>query len=430
MEDGQKLTVRHVLVVFTGMLISFTTAAIVFNVWGIFVVPVSGELDVSVGRFTFYVAIIFIAAAVMAPFMGRLLERFDIRLVGTLSVGVCSLGVLLGCVYTQVWQFYLSGLMEGVGIIALNFLLIPTLINRWFTARNGLLLGICMSMTGVGGAVWNFVGGLIIAGWGWRAAYLVLGLVAATAMLATFFCIRSYPHEAGLSPYGGKGGPGAAEGASSAGERALRRGVPAKAAFGSAAFVLLLLAAAIFNLSAQAGQYFPSYVYDLDARGVLDAGTFGVVMAASTASVCLQAAAAASKIVMGFVADRSLRLSAIVCCGGGFAGLALVWLAGPASTLAIYVGAALYGLTFAAVDVLAPTMGRYLFGPREYTFIYSRVTCAVNIAGALGVTVLATLADFGWAASFGTTLVLIAVSLALALGSIRAGRRLTFTEEG
>ena len=419
----QRLTKRHVLVVFTGMFISFAPAAIVFNVWGIFVVPVTGELQVATNQFTFYVAIIFLAAAFMAPVMGGLLERFDIRLVGTVSVGVCALGVLLGSFYTEVWQFYLSGLMEGLGIIALNFLLIPTLINRWFTANNGLLLGICMSMTGVGGATWNFVGGLIIGGMGWRAAYLILGVVAATAMLATMFCIRSYPRDVGLQPYG------RTKESNAAGAEALRRGVPQKAAFGSAAFFLLLIAAALFNLSCQAGQYFPSYVYDLDAQGVLNAGTMGVVMAASTASVCLQASAAICKVTMGFVADKSLSLSVIICCGGGFAGLAMLWLLGPSSAIAIYVGAALYGLIFAAIDVLAPTIGRYMFGPREYTRIYSRVTIAVNIAGAAGVTLLATLSNFGWTVTFGSTLVLIALSLALMLAAIRAGKRLEFTVE-
>ena len=421
--EPQPLAPRHVLVVFTGMFISFAPAAIVFNIWGIFVPPVTAELGAATNQFTFYVAILFITAAFMAPLMGNLLERFDLRLVGTVSVGLCALGVVLGGVYTQVWQFYLSGLMEGMGIIALNFLLIPTLINRWFTANNGLLLGICMSMTGVGGATWNFVGGLIIGSLGWRAAYFILGAVAATAMIATLFCIRSYPRDVGLQPYG------RAKEQDAVGAEVLRRGVPKQVAFGSAAFVLLLCAAAIFNLSAQAGQYFPSYVYDLDACGLLDAGSLGVVMAASTASVCLQAAAALSKVVMGMVADRNLLASVLVCCVGGFAGLVLLWLGGTMSAFAIYVGAALYGLIFAAVDVLAPTMGRYLFGPREYTRIYARVTCAVSIAGAIGVTLLATLADFGWTVAFGSTLVLIAISLALGIGAIVTGKRLVFTVE-
>ena len=424
MAKAGKISMRHALVLLTGMYISFAPAAIVFNIWGIFVPPVTAELGVATNQFTFYVAILFLTAACMAPIMGGLLDRFDLRIVGTLSVGVCSLGVILGCFYTEVWQFYLSGLIEGLGIIALNFLLIPTLINRWFTANNGLLLGICMSMTGVGGATWNFVGGLIIDGMGWRMAYLILGIIAATAMLATAFCVRSYPRDVGLEPFGG------AKRADEAGAAALRRGVPQKAAFGSAAFVLLLIAAALFNLSCQAGQYFPTYVYDLDSQGLLHAGTLGVVMAASTASVCLQASAAVCKVAMGFVADKSLSLSATICCVGGFTGLALLWLVGPTSALAIYVGAALYGLTFAAIDVLAPTIGRYLFGPREYTRIYSRVTCAVNIAGAFGVTLLATLSDFGWTVTFGSTLALIAISLVLILLAIHAGKRLVFTVEG
>jgi hypothetical protein len=57
------------------------------------------------------------------------------------------------------------------------------------------------------------------------------------------------------------------------------------------------------------------------------------------------------------------------------------------------------------------------------------VACAVNIAGAVGVTLFATLSDYGWAIVFGSTLALIALSLVLVLAAIHFGKRLVFTVE-
>ena len=70
------------------------------------------------------------------------------------------------------------------------FLAIPTLINRWFSERAGLFMGICFAMSGVGGAVWSMVGGLIIDALSWRVAYQVFSaLVLVIGLFATLVCV-------------------------------------------------------------------------------------------------------------------------------------------------------------------------------------------------------------------------------------------------
>lgn len=113
-ERGQ-LTVRHVLVVVTGILVCFGPATLVFNTWSILVVPVCESLHVPTGSFTLYVSVIFLASAIAAPFAGNLMERYDVRVVITAACGLCATGIFLCSFYTEVWQFYVSGALEGIG---------------------------------------------------------------------------------------------------------------------------------------------------------------------------------------------------------------------------------------------------------------------------------------------------------------------------
>lgn len=438
---GQHLTLRHVLVLVTGAMISFAPAALVFNVWSIFVVPVCDEFNIATNQFALYITIIFVTAAIASPFIGNLMDRIDLRIIGTAAVGLCALGLFLGGFWIRVEGFYVSGLIEGLGIIVLNFLIIPTLINRWFTIRTGFLIGVCMAMTGVGGAVWAAVGGALISGYGWRFTYEVFGGIAALVMLLTAFGIRSYPEHVGLAPYGNKGADAAlvssdgmttgskpaATNASGAASDVLHRGVPAKAAFGSGAFVLLCVMAGLFNFCCQGGGYFPTYLYALNDAGTLDLGD-NAVLAASVATSCLMASAAVCKVAIGALSDRSVPAAVTFCGLGGIAGMALCWVC-PMSVTAVYAGAACYGLAFAGIDVLAPAMGRHLFGPREYTHIYSRVTSCTTLAAAVGATGLATLLDVSWAALFGVCIALLAVATIAGLDALKASRKLVWTEE-
>lgn len=50
----------------------------------------------------------------------------------------------------------------GVGMPAVLYLAVPILINAWFCKRIGFNIGLCMAFTGVGGAIFNQLGNLII----------------------------------------------------------------------------------------------------------------------------------------------------------------------------------------------------------------------------------------------------------------------------
>lgn len=89
----------------------------------------------------------------------------------------------------------------GVGMPAVLYLAVPILINAWFCKRIGFNIGLCMAFTGVGGAIFNQLGNLIIqsAPDGWRRRCLTVGLIIQVAALPfTIFVVRSHPSDLDL----------------------------------------------------------------------------------------------------------------------------------------------------------------------------------------------------------------------------------------
>lgn len=77
-----------------------------------------------------------------------------------------------------------------------------TVVNRWFTERRGLVLGLLTAATATGQLVFLPLLALVVAHHGWRAATLaVAGIVLLVAPLV-YFLLRERPKDLGLTPYG------------------------------------------------------------------------------------------------------------------------------------------------------------------------------------------------------------------------------------
>lgn len=441
------LTKHHLGIVITGILCCLGPTTMIFNTWSIFVVPVSESLGVGTDAFAVMPSLIFLTCVVTAPLAGKLLDTFDARLVLT---GACVLaGATIFCCsfMTELWQLYAAGILEGLAGVVLMFLMLPTMVNRWFAKNVATVIGICVAMTGVGGAIWVMVGGMIIVAADWRTAYMAFGVIAVLISVpATLFLVRSYPSDCGVEPYGlselrsaSAGcesglGSGAAAGR---GSRAFKHGVKvsdpslgvsAKVAFGSASFVLMVLAFSLLNGVLQVGNLFPTYVYYLGDLGVLSMDAAALVIAASTVGLCLQVAQAFGKVTLGIISDRSVTVAFVAALISGLLGLACVRF-GCAVPLIIYAGGLLYGFFYAIVDILTPAMSREFFGQREYTTIYARIASFINIVPAFSTAAFGALSAISWDLTFGVVAVVQVLVLVLGVMAIRLSKNLPHTRD-
>ncbi len=424
----QAMTCRHWLIIVAGVLIAFGPCALVYNVWSIFVVPVSSSLGVASSQFTFFIALVYLVGGIAAPFAGNLLQKHDLRVVLSVSVAMVAFALFLCSFWNHIYLFYVSGVVVGFGIVSLMFLAIPTLINRWFSQRAGLFMGICFAMSGVGGAVWSMVGGLIIDASTWRVAYRVFSaLVLVIGLFATLVCVRSYPEEVGLRPFGAQ--PLQEDAASAHGGEGLKlRGVSASVMFRSPVFYLLVLSMGIFNALTVTVNLYATYIHHLGSLGMAGITPDGAVIVASVIASCLMAVSACSKVLLGAISDKSMVGALSIAFVGGVVSICCMWF-GVSSPGVIVFGGALGGVLYAAFDALAPSITRQIVGPRDYTIIYSRVAIVVNLAGAVAATAFAAVAEASWEAEWVMSLILVTVAFASCVAAVRFGKNLEQTLE-
>lgn len=394
-----KMSSRHVLLIITGIMLTFGCSALTFSTWTNFQPVVSEALGqytadgaLNTAPFALYITVLYLTMTIASPFAGKLIQKMDIRLILSVSAGLVGAAFILMSIYTEIWQFYISGVMLGLGEISILWLALPTLLNRWFKKNAGFFLGICMAMTGVGGAIWNgLFTSLNTSGVPYTQIYLIWGIIAlATSLPFTLFCIRSTPEEVGLQPYG-------ADVANESTVPEKPRGLSASKAMKSPVFYILFIYAGFVNLLTIIAPQFPSYMRSLGAAGTV---AYDVAVVGGIMSVAVMVAQAISKVAMGGFADKNAKTTMVVAFCAGVGGILLVWL-GAQSELMLYAGACIYGFFFASAVVLCPIIVRQIFGTREYPVIWARINVFINLMGAFGATIWAFLgSNMGYTAVF------------------------------
>ena len=87
-----------------------------------------------------YITVLYLPSF-LAPFIGKLLAKTDIRIVLSVSALLVGLGFILISIVKTLWIFYVAGLMMGLGEVGLLWLAVPTLCNKWFNKNSGTIIG-------------------------------------------------------------------------------------------------------------------------------------------------------------------------------------------------------------------------------------------------------------------------------------------------
>lgn len=170
---------------------------LVMTTLGFFMAPISEEFGWSRGQISLALTTCSIAAAVTAPFLGRLIDRAGIRRVVIPSLVAFSLCVMLiGFTPASLIMFYIIFTLAGVFSNAANTLPHMKAVSSWFDHKRGFAIGITASGIGIGGILIPLFAEHMIGNYGWRAAYIGLGLLAAIVSIpavALSLRIKTHP---------------------------------------------------------------------------------------------------------------------------------------------------------------------------------------------------------------------------------------------
>ncbi|MBD5227692.1 MAG: MFS transporter [Bacteroidales bacterium] len=382
------------VIVFCCCLIMGIDVGLVFSCAGIFYDPVSTALGVSIGKFGLYMSISYIASTLMLPLAGRMMEKYGARKL--LTVNSLLLGLTVGAMglFNSVWEFYGAGVVMGLTLAFLLYLSFPILVNAWFRTKVGLMIGICSAASGIGGMLFNPMGGAIISTWGWRAAYLTFGamiLLIVTPLIGLL--LRDKPEEKGLRPYG------YADTTLTRTEETKTEGVEYSRAVKMPVFYAVLLFAFIMMAVSTLNLFIPKYMRVVGFSEV----------SASFAASAVMAGVTVGKLLLGMINDRNCLNGVLVCTLFGVAGIILL-LAGGDTMWILLAGCFLFGWEYAGVTVQTAMLTSHAFGKKHYTRIYALISIALAAGGALASGGWGLLAD---ATSYPTIFIVGAVTLAV-----------------
>jgi len=169
----------------------------------VLIVPLEREFGWSRATISLAISVNLLLYGLIGPFAAALMDRIGVRRTILGSLAAVGTGVALSTRITAPWQLVLLwGVVVGGGTGMTALVLGATVVNRWFVARRGLVLGILTASSATGQMV--FLPGLAatVGRFGWRPAVLVVAGVAALLLPLISFLMRDRPEDLGLRPYG------------------------------------------------------------------------------------------------------------------------------------------------------------------------------------------------------------------------------------
>ena len=170
---------------------------------GAFVIPMEEELGWNRTTLLGGLTVRALVAGALSPFIGPLFDtRHGPRFL-SMSTAVLMGVSLIGLRWVdEVWQYYL--LFGGVGALANvagGTVLVEAVVPKWFIRQRGRAVALA-SMGGVLGPIFPAGIQFAISAFGWRDAWLALGVFTTVVLLPLAFLIRTRPEDMGLLPDG------------------------------------------------------------------------------------------------------------------------------------------------------------------------------------------------------------------------------------
>ena len=175
---------------------------------GLMLKPMSDDLGWTRTTLSLAITCFMLVSALALPFVGRLVDRYDLRWTMGAGAFFAAIGIGLMAVISAPWQlFSVYGLVFALGNAGVSNPTVGVMISRWFPGRRGIA-----NSAAVGG---NAVGQLVIiaalagslARFGWRAGYAALGVANLLVVVPlALFAVRSAPSPS-IAPMGNPEAP-------------------------------------------------------------------------------------------------------------------------------------------------------------------------------------------------------------------------------
>ncbi len=305
--------------------------------------------------------------SLMAPFLGRIMDKYGTKQVMAISLALTAVGYLLRPFMTELWHWYALSLLQYSGYTGASMLPAGKLVGLWFYRTRGRVMGITAMGNNFGGLVVPPMLGGILTLASWQGAYIAIGVMSALMVVYALLAVRDFPSSSELGdqlddlPRDGSNSP-------------LLSGVSVQDALRSRAFYAITLAIVM-------GTFTYSAILPQIITHLVDQGASLTI--ATTALSVFAIFGMIGKFVMGFIAERiSARYTLMInLLGQSMFVTMMIWADSP---LIMWISVPLFGYFNGAFGALFQLVVQDAFGIRNYGSIMGIINMSSMISFGIG----------------------------------------------
>ncbi len=337
----------------------------------VYLTAITEALHIPRGAFSLNDTFRFVTVTIVNLFFGPLVAKFGTKKLMCAGFA-CLIGfALINSMATELYMFYLGGILLGVGLAWTNTTMVSTIINRHCTSNKGAITGAILAANGIGGAVaMQIISPIIFEEgnpFGYRNSYRLVAVILAVVLLLILFLYREKKSE---------DVPVAKKKRKARGEGWV--GMEFKEAIRKPYFYIALLCMFLAGLTLQglAGIAVP-HMYDVQ----LETGYVALLVSISSLLLTF------SKMIVGFLFDRKgIRFVAnisMICAF--FALFCLAFLSNtPTGRVLAAVRLPLHAIAMPLETVMLPLFASAFFGNKSFDKTVGIFVSACNAGMAIG----------------------------------------------
>lgn len=171
--------------------------------FGVFFKPMSAEFGWTRAMTAGAYSLRSVEGGIASPLVGWAVDRYGSRLIIIIGALVSGGAFVMMPLIQSLWGFYIIyGVLLSAGMSAMLYLPAWTVIAKWFNRRLSLALAILSVGAGFGGLICAPLAAMLIARYGWRMAFVVMGVFIWCVAIPLACVIRERPEDMGLRPEG------------------------------------------------------------------------------------------------------------------------------------------------------------------------------------------------------------------------------------
>ncbi len=144
-----------------------------------------------------------VEGGIASPLVGWAVDKYGSRVIIIIGALISGLAFALMSLIHSLLGFYLFyGIVLSIGMSAMLYLPADTVLSKWFVRKLSRALAVLKTGAGFGGLICAPIAAVLITHFGWRAAFLILGIAVWVIVIPLALVVRNSPQEMGLRPDG------------------------------------------------------------------------------------------------------------------------------------------------------------------------------------------------------------------------------------